>query len=155
MFNLEFLHVIREYEFARILPYLRSGARVLEIGGGTGYQARRLHEAGFNVTSIDVAHGTYASSELEFPVQPYDGRHFPFPDASFDIVFSSNVLEHIPDLAQTHRETVRVLQPGGYCVHVLPTGSWRFWTNLAHYIELCQRAALHTPQLVPRRMNME
>ena len=84
---------------------------------------------------------------------PTIGRHFPFPDASFDIVFSSNVLEHIPDLAQTHRETVRVLQPGGYCVHVLPTGSWRFWTNLAHYIELCQRAALHTPQLVPRRMN--
>jgi ubiquinone/menaquinone biosynthesis C-methylase UbiE len=153
LFNLEFLHVIREYEFARIAPHLQPGARVLEIGGGTGYQARRLQEAGFDVASIDLAHGTYASSELEFPVLPYDGRHFPFPDASFDIVFSSNVLEHIPDLAQTHRETVRVLRPGGYCVHVLPTGSWRFWTNIAHYIEFLQRAALHTPQLLPRRIS--
>jgi SAM-dependent methyltransferase len=148
MFNIEFLHAIREYEFARIVPHLRSGARILEIGGGTGYQAARLRDSGFAVSSIDVAAGIYRDGR-EFPVQEYDGRHIPFPDATFDIVFSSNVLEHIPDLAQIHRETRRVLRPDGYCVHVMPTGSWRFWTNIAHYVELAQRVTAQFARLLP------
>jgi len=148
MFDLAFLHVVREHELERIVARLRPGARVLEVGGGTGYQARRLREAGFDLESIDVAESNY--QDLEFPVTRYDGRHFPFPDASFDIVFSSNVLEHVPDLHQTHAEARRVLRPGGYCVHVMPTGAWRFWTNLAHYVELVQQLALHLPQAMPR-----
>jgi SAM-dependent methyltransferase len=152
MFNVEFLNLIREYELARVIGHLTPGARILEIGGGTGYQARRLQEAGFEVASIDVA-GCTCPGTREFPVQEYDGRYFPFPDASFDIVFSSNVLEHIPDLAQTHREMRRVLKLGGYCLHVLPTSSWRFWTNVAHYVELGQRIALLAPQLLPRLLN--
>lgn len=148
MFDLAFLHVLREHELERIIARLRRGARVLEIGGGTGYQARRLRDAGFDVASIDVAESNY--QDLEFPVTRYDGRHFPFPDVSFDIVFSSNVLEHIPDLHQTHAESRRVLRPDGYCVHVMPTGAWRFWTNLAHYVELVQQLVLHLPQAVPR-----
>ena len=39
MFNVEFLHVIREFEYTRIIERFSIGARVLEIGGGTGYQA--------------------------------------------------------------------------------------------------------------------
>jgi SAM-dependent methyltransferase len=149
LFNLEFLHVIREYELARIVPYLRPGARVLEIGGGTGYQAKRLKEAGFDVASIDIAGCGYGGTR-EFPIVDYDGSRVPFPDGSFDIVFSSNVLEHVPDLAQLQREMLRVLRRGGYCIHVMPTGSWRFWTNVAHYVELGQRIVLQMPQLLPR-----
>lgn len=149
MFNVEFLHVIREFEYRKIIGYLEPGARVLEIGGGTGYQAKRLTQDGFDVASIDVADSVYADKQ-EFPVQAYDGRVFPFPDASFDIVFSSNVLEHVKDLEQLHSEERRVLKPGGYCLHVMPTGAWRFWTNVAHYVELCQRLLLAMPRLIPR-----
>lgn len=149
MFNLEFLHLLREHELAQILPYLRPGARVLEIGGGTGYQARRLQEEGFDVASIDIAGCGYGGAR-EFPIEDYDGGRIPFPDASFDIVFSSNVLEHVRDLAQLQRETLRVLRRGGYCIHVMPTGSWRFWTNIAHYVEFGQRIVLQMPQLLPR-----
>ncbi|HTY98390.1 MAG TPA: class I SAM-dependent methyltransferase [Rhodocyclaceae bacterium] len=149
MFNVEFLHVIREFEYCRILEQLPKAARILEIGGGTGYQARRLQQAGFDVVSIDLADSIY-SDKLVFPVQPYDGRTFPFADQSFDVVFSSNVLEHVPDLPRLHAESLRVLRPGGFCLHVMPTGAWRFWTNLAHYVELLQRLALASPRLVPR-----
>ncbi len=149
MFNVEFLHVIREFEYLRILEQLPKGARILEVGGGTGYQALRLRQDGFDVVSIDLA-GSIYSDKLVFPVQAYDGRNFPFPDGSFDVVFSSNVLEHVPDLPQLHSEAMRVLKPEGFCLHVMPTGAWRFWTNVAHYVELMQRLTIASPKLIPR-----
>lgn len=152
MFNVEFLHVIREFEYQRILEQLPENARILEVGGGTGYQALRLQQAGFNVVSIDLA-GSIYSDKLEFPVQPYDGRNFPFEDSSFDVVFSSNVLEHVPDLPHLHSESIRVLKPGGFCLHVMPTGAWRLWTNIAHYVELLQRLISASPRLIPKGFN--
>lgn len=140
MFNINFLHQIRAFEYDLISGYFHSGARILEIGGGTGYQARKLSDDGFDVVSIDLPDSTYAGNQ-EFPVQFYDGRNFPFPDKSFDIVFSSNVLEHVRDLDQLQQEILRVLKPGGYCIHLMPTGSWRFWTNITHYISMVQTIA--------------
>lgn len=152
MFNVQFLHVIREFELGRIIGQFPTGARILEIGGGTGYQALRLQQAGFDVVSIDLPDSIY-SDKLQFPVQPYDGRNLPFATGSFDVVFSSNVLEHVFDLGQLHSECFRVLQPGGFCLHVMPSGAWRFWTNVAHYTEMCQCVALLLPRLFPRSVN--
>lgn len=152
MFNLEFLHVIREFEYAQIIKRLPPGARILEIGGGTGYQAKRLCQDGFDVTSIDVPQSNYAG-QLEFPVQPYDGVHIPFGDASFDVVFSSNVLEHVVRLDELQGEIRRVLRLGGICVHLMPTGAWRFWTNCAHYVEMVQRLGSLAPRIVPRGLS--
>ncbi|NOU09701.1 MAG: class I SAM-dependent methyltransferase [Nitrospira sp.] len=149
MFNVEFLHVIREYEYKKVVERFSPGIRILEIGGGTGYQAKRLTEDGYVVDSIDMPDSNYAG-QLEFPVQPYDGRNIPFPDDSFDVVFSSNVLEHVLDLPYLHAEVKRVLRSGGYCVHLMPTGAWRFWTNIAHYTELFQRLLGLAPRLLPK-----
>lgn len=149
MFNIEFLHVIREYEYKKLVDRFSPGIRILEIGGGTGYQAKRLTEDGYVVDSIDVSGSNY-SNQLEFPVQPYDGRNIPFPDSTFDVVYSSNVLEHVLDLPYLQAEMKRVLKPGGYCVHLMPTGTWRFWTNVAHYTELFQRLLSLAPRLMPK-----
>lgn len=149
MFSIEFLHVIREYEYMKIVKRFSSGARILEIGGGTGYQAKRLTEDGFIIESIDIPDSNYVG-QLEFPVQPYDGRTIPFTSGSFDVVFSSNVLEHVLDLPYLQAEMKRVLKPGGCCVHLMPTGAWRLWTNVAHYTELVQQLIGLAPRLVPR-----
>jgi len=149
VFNVEFLHVIREFEYKEIVARFTLGVRILEIGGGTGYQAKRLTEDGYIVDSIDIPNSNYAD-QLEFPVQPYDGRNIPFPDGSFDVVFSSNVLEHVMDLPYLQAEMKRVLKPCGYCVHLIPTGAWRFWTNLAHYTELFQRLFGLVSRLIPK-----
>lgn len=149
MFNIEFLHVIREFEYSEVLRRIPAHAHVLEIGGGTGYQAKRLTQDGFKVASIDLPNSNYAD-QLEFPVQPFDGRNIPFPDRSFDVVYSSNVLEHVTDLPKLQSEIKRVLKPGGNCIHLMPSGAWRFWTNLGHYTELIQRLALLAPRLLPR-----
>ena len=149
MFSVEFLHVIREYEYQKIVERFPPGIRILEIGGGTGYQAKRLTEDGFVVDSIDVPASGY-SGQREFLVQPYDGRNIPFAADSFDVVFSSNVLEHVLDLPYLQAEIKRVLRSSGYCVHLMPTGTWRFWTNMAHYIELFQRLLELAPRLLPK-----
>jgi SAM-dependent methyltransferase len=111
--------------------------RVLELGGGDGFQAHLLARLGCEVTSIDIA--PRRSTQTFHPVQEYDGRSFPFPDHAFDATFSSNVLEHISDLPRILAELRRVCRPEGYGVHLVPSTSWRFWTIVTHYPWLVQR----------------
>lgn len=56
-------------------------------------------------------------------VEPFDLRHpLPFPEDSFDVVYSSHVLEHLPpdDGERFLREQFRVLKPGGICRVAVP-----------------------------------
>jgi len=84
------------------------------------------------VEAIDIP-GRSHSEDPAWPVQEYDGKHIPFPDNHFGIIFSSNVLEHIPHVRSFQCEIMRVLKADGIAVHILPTASWRFYTTLAHY----------------------
>src|SRR5437867_2179571 len=128
--TMEHLENIRAYELEAALAVMPAGGRLLEIGAGTGGQSKRLSERGYDVKAVDIASSVYKEHRV-WPVLEYDGRHLPFEDASFDIVFSSNTLEHVAHLREFQVEIHRVLAPGGLAVHVLPTGSWRFWTSLA------------------------
>lgn len=139
MFSLRFLAEIREAELASVVPRLPAGGAVLEIGGGTGDQARLLRRRGFQITSVDLPSSGYREFRV-FPVIDYDGTHIPFPDRSFDAVYSSNVLEHVVDPAPLYAEIRRVLRPGGRCVHVMPSGSWRFFSSLTYYQALPRKA---------------
>lgn len=123
---------VRLDELRRAVRHLPPGARVLEIGAGSGWQARALQANGFAVTAVDVATSEYRGAPV-FPVQLYDGHRLPFDDGAFDAVFSSNVLEHVPHVAALDREILRVVRPGGVAVHVLPTATWRLWTFVTHY----------------------
>ena len=149
MFSVEHLNKLRCYEIERVVRHLTIGAKVLEIGAGTGRQAAELAARGFKVTAIEVTSSNYAAERL-FDIVDYDGQTIPFPDSSFDIVFSSNVLEHVPDLATMHAEIRRVLVPGGFCVHVLPTHSWRFWTTLMAFPDALLYASTTFRNLIPR-----
>jgi ubiquinone/menaquinone biosynthesis C-methylase UbiE len=131
------LQKIREYELNRVLVDIQSriqkGSKLLEIGAGTGWQAKKLDEHGFSVEAIDIEKSDYLEHRI-WPVLNYDGKNIPFPDNYFDVAFSSNVLEHIPHQEDFQTEIKRVLKADGIAVHVLPSGSWRFWTNVTHYL---------------------
>lgn len=137
MFNLEALNTLRSAEIDTIVRHFRTGARILEIGAGTGQQAAEIARRGFAIEAIEISASNYSGSRI-YPIADYDGQHIPFPDASFDIVFSSNVLEHVPNLSQLNREIRRVLKPDGYCIHVMPTHSWRFWTTISSFPAVAQ-----------------
>ena len=134
--DLDFVRRLRQAELDLTLTKITSrkpaGSSLVEIGGGGGWQARMLAEAGFAVRSFDLA-GSQFSAHRTFPIEDYDGHRIPAADAAFDIAFSSNVLEHIPHVRAFQAELHRVLKPDGIAVHLLPTASWRLWTLAAHY----------------------
>jgi len=138
------LHEFRQLELECALPFFPSPQastdpiRVLEIGAGTGYQARYLAGQGFAVTAIDVQSSAYRNERI-FPIVEYDGRAIPSADGSFEVVFSSNVLEHVREIDSLLDEMHRVMTEDGYAIHILPTPVWRFWTMFAHYLWLIKR----------------
>ncbi|MDR1112274.1 MAG: methyltransferase domain-containing protein [Bacteroidales bacterium] len=50
----------------------------------------------------------------------YDGVHLPFGNGEFDAVFSSQVLEHVPNIHHSLSEMHRVMKPGGHVLLTLP-----------------------------------
>ncbi|MBV9558646.1 MAG: class I SAM-dependent methyltransferase, partial [Pseudolabrys sp.] len=132
-----------------IIGYFSPGAHILEVGAGTGQQALYISQHGFKVDAIDVPNSNYSEAR-QFPITDYDGKRIPFPDGTFDIVFSSNVMEHVSDLSAMNAEIKRVLKPGGYCIHVMPTHRWRFWTFLSGLHTALHYLAPLWKQTVPR-----
>lgn len=130
MFNVEFLEQIRLRELDELIKFIPRGSRILEFGAGTGSQARILADNGFDVVAIDLPRSSYSEHRV-FPVVDYDGRHIPIENHSVDVIFSSNVLEHVKNLEAISDEFRRVLKPDGFGLHVMPTPAWRFWTFVA------------------------
>jgi SAM-dependent methyltransferase len=155
LFNLEALNTLRSAEIDTIVGYFRPGVRILEIGAGTGRQAAEIAQRGFAIDAIEISASNYSGARI-YPITDYDGRHIPFPDATFDIVFSSNVLEHVPDLSQLNRDIRRVLKPDGYCIHVMPTHVWRFWTTVSSLPAVAQYlGSSREPALPPAKAQTE
>lgn len=104
------------------LSAARSGDRVLDVGCGTGYFARRITpvvQPGGSVLGIDPSQPMldYATehSPANCTFQVGGAEDLPFPDASFDLVVSSLAFHHFPvdRRADAVREMFRVLRPGG------------------------------------------
>jgi SAM-dependent methyltransferase len=132
MVILSHLHDLRSHELGRALSLIPSQGKVLEIGAGTGWQAKALAERGLSVVAIDLPGSQYANDRVA-PVIEYDGSNLPFRRACFDVVFSSHVLEHIAHVERFQFEIQRVLKADGLAIHILPTGTWRFWTSICFY----------------------
>jgi SAM-dependent methyltransferase len=139
--NSDYVKGIRRFELFSVINEMPPNSHILEIGAGAGWQAEMLSEHGFKVEAIDIKDSRYLQERV-WDVQVYDGRHIPFPDASFDIVFSSNVLEHIAQLEALQKEIRRVLKPAGMAIHILPSTAWRFWTLVTHYPHILKVAGL-------------
>lgn len=120
---------IRQVELMRRL--VKPGAKVLDWGCGRGHSAYLMRKAGLDVvccdTSTEPVHPLLREQGFE-RVTLYDRVALPFPNATFDVVTSFGVLEHVQDDAGSMREIHRVLKPGGlFFVFFLPQ---RFaWTQ--------------------------
>lgn len=123
------LSILRTAEFKKISRHLIGSKITLEIGGGSGFQKTLLNNLSNQVISIDVKPHPDPISDVTI----YVGHTIPAENKSIDRIFSSNVLEHIPDITRSLKEMFRVLKDDGLAIHILPTPSWRIWTTILHY----------------------
>src|SRR5215211_6168794 len=100
-------------------PLRVAGARVLELGCGTGKnsewlatQARELVALDFSPGMLDVARRRVRAQHVRF-VEHDITRPWPVDASSIDVVVGNLVLEHVRDLGPIYAEAARVLRPGG------------------------------------------
>lgn len=134
------LHAVREAEWRFVLPLMPTGGSLLEIGAGTGHQARRAAQSGLfdRVEAVDLVDGIYAADAV-YPIRAYDGCSLPFADASFDVVYTSYMYYHLHEGHPLSAEMRRVLRARGKCVHLVPTAFSRIRAILFWYAMLPAR----------------
>jgi len=113
---------------ATLLPEGRA-TQTLEVGCGTaidscllatGFPALDAYACDLSEKAVQVARANAAAMDIRLRAFAGDLTALPFPDGSFDLVFSQGVLEHFRDPAPAMREQVRVLRDGGALVVDVP-----------------------------------
>ena len=115
-----------------LTPFLHTGLEILDAGCGPATISADIADAVFpgKVTALDIS-----SSELDQGRRLAEGREIvnlefvagsayemPFPDNSFDVVFSLDLFEHLSEPLTALREFHRVVRPGGFVA--LSTPDW-------------------------------
>ena len=112
------------------------GARVLEVGAGSGRDSLELVRRGAQVHVLD-----YTPSALRLIARQPGGErlarvcgdafHMPFADGTFDAVFHQGLLEHFRTPLDLLRENARVLKRGGVLLVDVPQ-RWHYYTPMKH-----------------------
>ena len=106
--------MIDDLEVQVTAPYAR-GARVLELGCGTGLILARVAEIAEEAVGIDLSEGmAQRARDRGLDVHIGSVCDLPFEDDEFDLTYSFKVLAHIPDIDAAVREAARVTRPGGH-----------------------------------------
>ena len=114
---------------------------VLEVGSGAGGHSALFASHGATVTAVDITTERVAATAAKFRLLGdgaggsqavgADCESLPFPNDTFDIVYSNGVLHHTDDTEQALAEVYRVLRPGGTAVIMLYCkDSWHYWINM-------------------------
>ncbi len=102
----------------------------LEIGAGNGRQSRTIARFCTHLVCTEFDESSYSYLGEKFRQQELESVEYricdaqdlsQFSDESFDLVFSSNVLEHIPDIDKCLAECNRVLKVDGIMIHTMPS----------------------------------
>jgi SAM-dependent methyltransferase len=95
-----------------------SKGRLLDFGCGR-MPYRHLFSQVESYTGLDIEVSGHPN-EKKFADVYYDGKRIPFENSTFDIVFSSEVFEHIFNIDDVLKETYRVVKPGGSLIVTVP-----------------------------------
>jgi len=119
------------------LPDGLAGKKLLEIGSGYGMLValarKEFSVEAYGIEPSEQFEGTFTTSiqvlsEMgiqERLIQQGTAEELPYDNEQFDVVYSSNVLEHVNNPQKVFKESIRVTKKGGYITAVIPNyGSW-------------------------------
>ena len=113
-----------QFEMLRAVKSSLPGERLLDFGCGLAADHRdEAERAGYAWHGLEVADTKdpitgpgLRDRAKDTRLTLYDGREIPFPDTSFDVVFSNQSLEHVHDIDFAMGEIARVLTSGGVLI---------------------------------------
>ena len=142
--------------------HVPSGGRILDIGCGSALVADRLQDVDATYVGLDLPAHHIAFAAGSFRGRPTtlrtqwvrgNGEFLPFPDASFDVVVMTEVIEHLLQPERAVWEVARALKPGG--VYVMTTNNASeapLRSPLSHALPWLEKAAGAThPALISLR----
>jgi len=109
---------------ALLLGEARPGERVLDLGCGAGRFVAALRDAGSDVVGVEIARAALERARAVAPGADLrllaDDGSIPLEHGSVDLVWCSEVLEHVADGSHLLQEARRVLRPGGRILVTVP-----------------------------------
>ena len=154
---LDHLHEIRRREYDLVFggcpPFLFR--RGLELGSGDGYESGLLSRHVRTLVASDFGDpppGFGPDPRVQYRKCDAEDVESSFGQGEFDLVFSSNLLEHLPDLPRALRGIHRVLADDGVAIHAVPNVFWKA-SHLAGYypsLALATMRAVSRPGFVRR-----
>jgi glycosyltransferase involved in cell wall biosynthesis/ubiquinone/menaquinone biosynthesis C-methylase UbiE len=148
--TLEWFKEVEAYRYGQYAPWMhdvmefahQSGKELLELGGGIGTDLSQFAANGARTTDLDLSAGHLALAKENFKLRGlpgtfihHDAETLPFPDNTFDVVYSNGVIHHTPNTRGVVREIYRVLKPGGRAIiMVYAENSLHYWRNLVWHI---------------------
>jgi SAM-dependent methyltransferase len=147
---------------ALLLAEARPGERVLDLGCGAGRFVAALRDAGIDAVGVELAQAALERARRNVPgadlrlVEP-DGS-LPLGHGEVDLVWCSEVLEHVPDTVALLTEVRRVLERGGRLLATVPDhGLMRrvliaLLRHDAHYDPLGQHVRFYTRSSLARAL---
>jgi 2-polyprenyl-6-hydroxyphenyl methylase/3-demethylubiquinone-9 3-methyltransferase len=138
-----------------LLANLTAGERALDLGCGTGVFTAELTRAGAHAVGVEVAEAALVRARtqhpsIDFRLAPIDGP-LPLEESAVDLIWCSEVIEHVGDTARWLSEVRRVLAPRGRLLITTPShgrfrlavlGVERFSEPLGDHLHLYTRRSL-------------
>ncbi len=131
----------------------RLRARVFENGCGVGMYVAHLQPLAGQVFALeyDPDYAAAARPRVDRLVNAA-GEHLPFPQNSFDLILSHEVIEHVQDDQAAIREMVRTLRPGGRIVLFCPNRGYPFETHGVYWRGKYKFGNIPLVNYLPRRL---
>jgi SAM-dependent methyltransferase len=147
---------------ALLLGEARRGERVLDVGCGAGRFVAALRDAGADPVGVELAEAALERARRNVPGADLrlveTGGTLPLGHGEIDLVWCSEVLEHVPDTVAFLTEVRRVLRPGGRLLATVPDhGRLRrvliaLGRHYAHYDPLGQHVRFYTRRSLARAL---
>ena len=137
----KYQQIIRDAEWAEIENHIPRESKFLDVGCGAGYSLMRAsQDLNCEVEGIDAEPGSHGVGRFvkdlvnDVPIKQGFAEDLPYAKESFDVVYSSHVIEHVNDEAKAIAEMNRVLKKNGVLIIGMPTSNMSIINYFSQFI---------------------